>query len=947
MREDDTTPVIILKNRLLSLALPLLFACQTRAAGERPNVLFIAVDDLRCELGCYGVEEIKSPHFDRLAKSGVSFTRAYCQLAVCNPSRASAMTGLRPDTTKVWDLVTDFRTTVPDAVTIPQHFREHGYSALGFGKIFHNIFPDNVSWDEPHQWPKNGKLWSSEAKKALKKLQAEMRAEGKPEAKIKRLRATALERVDFPDSEHIDGAIADEAIAAMQKLAGKGQPFFLAAGFVRPHLPFVVPRKYWDLYDPDQIPLAVDARFPKNAPKVAFGDRSMGGLYELRDYMDFRKTPSPFDGSLDLGRQRELKHGYYAAVSFIDAQIGRLLDELERLSLAGNTIVILWSDHGWKLGEHNGWCKQTNYEIDTRAPLMIRAPGMKSNGTLSNALVEMVDIFPTLCELASLPIPETAEGSSLRSLLTGERESVKEAAYSQFPREHEGRDYMGYAMRTERYRYIEWLDRNSWELVERELYDHQVDPGENENIAAQSEHAELLSGLSSRMWEGIPRPVRATEETRPNILFLMADDWSSPHAGALGDPVVKTPVFDRVAREGVLFDNAFVSSPSCTPSRLSIVSGQWHWRLDEGANLGGSLREGVPVYPEILQKEGYQIGFSRKGAGPSDYRFTHRDPFGERFKNFKDFHEQNAGEKPFCFWYGAGEPHRPYRFGEGVKAGLDPSRVKLPACLPDNEVTRRDFCDYLNRIERFDRESGGILELLEKSGELENTIVVMSGDNGLPFPRCKATLYDTGTHVPLAIRWGAKVQGGRRIQDLVSLTDLAPTFLEAVGIKVPEVMTGQSLLPILWSQKSGQVEVGRTFTLAGMDRHVYPSPARAIRTTDFLYIQNQNPSKWPTGESQKESPEIDFSDGSWPTHRGAFSFNIDPSPSKQFLLDHRADPEVAPFFALAGGPRPKEELYDLKIDPNQLVNVVGDPRYAERRMALQKQLVDQLRAAAK
>jgi len=425
----------------------------------------------------------------------------------------------------------------------------------------------------------------------------------------------------------------------------------------------------------------------------------------------------------------------------------------------------------------------------------------------------------------------------------------------------------------------------------------------------------------------------------------MADDWSSPHAGVLGDPVVKTPTFDRVAQEGVLFHNTFVSSPSCTPSRLAIVTGQWHWHLQDGASLGGSLHEGAPVYPELLQAAGYQIGFARKGAAPSDHKYTHRDPFGPKFKTFEEFIAQRKAGAPFCFWYGAGEPHRPYRYGEGVANGIDPAKVKLPACLPDNETSRRDFADYLHRIQRYDSDCARMLALLEKSGELENTIVVMSGDNGLPFPRCKATLYDTGTHVPLAIRWGAKVKSGRTIQDFVSLTDLAPTFLEAAGLKPAREMTGRSLLSALVSGKSGQVDPARTFTLTGMERHVYANPCRAMRMADFLYIRNFDPANWPTGERATPEPRIDFTDGSWPKHDGAFSFNIDPSPTKQFLFEHRRDPKVQPFFALACGPRPDEELYDLRTDPDQLRNVATDSRHAAALAQLRNKLAAELRAS--
>ena len=239
---------------------------------------------------------------------------------------------------------------------------------------------------------------------------------------------------------------------------------------------------------------------------MAFGDRSRGGFYELSDYMAYLDAPSPLERPLSEAQQRELKHGYYASVSFIDAQVGRLLDELDRLGIGKNTIVVLWGDHGWKLGEHGGWCKQTNYEIDTRAPLIIRLPGAKANGQQSRALVEFVDIYPTLCELAGLPIPEVLEGRSLVTLLTGAKGKVKDAAFSQFPRTHQGREYMGYAMRTEHHRYVEWLDQISGEIAARELYDHESDPEENENVASRPEQAALLLKLSTQMWRTIPRP---------------------------------------------------------------------------------------------------------------------------------------------------------------------------------------------------------------------------------------------------------------------------------------------------------------------------------------------------------------------------------------------------------------------------------------------------------
>ena len=487
-------------------------------AWAKSNVLFIAIDDLRPELGCYGVEAIHSPHIDALAKKGVMFERAYCQLAVCNPSRVSLLTGLRPDTTKVWRLDTRFRETTPDAVTLPQYFKQQGYTTLGYGKIFHNPWPDNVSWSEPHAWPK-AELWSDQAKQQHKEFKDEMRAAGKSDAAIDRVRAVATEVVDLEDSAHIDGAIAEQAIAALKRVAKRDKPFFVAAGFVRPHLPFVVPRKYWDLYDGEALALAENSTLPEGAPVYA-----MNTMYELRDYMDFLDSDDPRDGSLTLAEQRRLKHGYYASVSFIDAQVGKLMAALDTEGLSETTTVVLWSDHGWKLGEHNSWCKQSNYEIDARVPLIVYAPGAKGNGTRCSALVELLDVYPTLCALADLPVPAVLEGRSLAPLLAEPDTTWTHPAFNQFPRMHQGMPLMGYAMRTDQYRYVEWQNQKTREVVERELYDHHQSAEETRNIA--SEHQSLVASLSERMWEALPAPPKYVprQKARPQMVFKNEGD---------------------------------------------------------------------------------------------------------------------------------------------------------------------------------------------------------------------------------------------------------------------------------------------------------------------------------------------------------------------------------------------------------------------------------------
>ena len=480
---------------------------------DRPNVLFIAVDDLRPELGCYGERYVKSPHIDRLAESGVTFTRAYCQQAVCNPSRASLMTGLRPDTIKVWDLRTDFRATRPNAVTVAQHFKHNGYHTVGIGKIFHNIIPDPLSWSEPklhidgYPFDPDAVYRKKENVEFIAQRQAEIIKEGRQARYIDRLgewylKTVATENVDVPDNAYFDGAQTDVAIGKLKELKERRQPFFFAVGYYRPHLPFNAPAKYWEMYDRDEIPLPANAHLPKNAPPVAINT-----IRELRGYLDFRDSPTPHQGQLTEAQTRLLRHGYFASVSYIDAQVGRLLDELERLALLDNTIVVLWGDHGWKLGEHSSWCKMTNYEIDTRVPLIVSAPAAKEVGKHCDRLVEFVDIYPALCDLAGIDVPKHLEGTSFAPLLNDCSRPWKTAAFSQFLREGkwvapDGKEYMGYSIRTERYRYVEWMNWTTKEYVARELYDHQTDPQEDVNIADSPEKRETVADLSKKLHAG-------------------------------------------------------------------------------------------------------------------------------------------------------------------------------------------------------------------------------------------------------------------------------------------------------------------------------------------------------------------------------------------------------------------------------------------------------------
>lgn len=493
------------------LALPVLSVCarpDEAADTSRPNVLFIAVDDLRPELGAYGNSHIRTPHIDRLAASGTTFLQAHVQQAVCNPSRASVMTGLRPDSLRVWDLQTDFRQIAPDVTTLPQHFVRHGYHAAAIGKIYHNVIPDSLSWSEPklhvegypfdpdavYRHPDNVAI--QEARKA-EILEAGEEARHIDQYGEWYLKAGSTEAVEGGDDLYYDGAQTDVALDKIRELATESRPFFFAIGYYRPHLPFNAPQQYWDLYDPDSIPRAENPMVPENGPPMAINN-----MRELRGYSDFRDVPHPLDGEVSEEDARRLKHGYYASVSYVDAQVGRLLDVLDELGIADNTIVVLWGDHGWKLGEHNSWAKMTNYEIDTRAPLIVRAPNGLGAGTRVHSLVEFVDIYPTLSELAGLPVPESLQGVSLTPLFDRPDRPWKPAVFSQFLREGiwiapDGIEYMGYAVRTDRYRYVTWVDWETGDVVALELYDHEVDPGENINVAGRPEYAGAVAEMEA------------------------------------------------------------------------------------------------------------------------------------------------------------------------------------------------------------------------------------------------------------------------------------------------------------------------------------------------------------------------------------------------------------------------------------------------------------------
>ncbi|MBZ4192447.1 sulfatase [Niabella beijingensis] len=443
--------------------------------GTPPNVLFIAVDDLRPDLGCYGNRKVITPNMDRLAGKGLVFNRAYCQQAVCNPSRASVLTGLRPDETGVTDLITHFRQKNPDVVTLPQAFKQAGYTAVGIGKIFHGSrnTQDEASWSRP----------------SLENLSVRSDEYFLPPNK-KKGKAGASEFTEGEDNKYPDGKITDAVISALREFKSSGEKFFLAAGFKKPHLPFCAPQKYLDLYAQTDFSAIAHRQKPGGAPDIAFHQ-----WQELRGYSDI-----PDAGPLDGATEATLRRAYYACISYVDAQIGKILDELDRLGLRQQTIIVLWGDHGYHLGEQELWCKSTNFELDDRIPMIISAPPVNAKGAVTNAIVEAVDLYPTLTDLCGIRPSPTLSGKSLVPLLKDPERKWNQKAYSQFCRPYKAigsghPTHMGYTVRDEDWRYTVWYRLKDDVIESRELYDMQKDPVETINLAGQAGYKKVEDKL--------------------------------------------------------------------------------------------------------------------------------------------------------------------------------------------------------------------------------------------------------------------------------------------------------------------------------------------------------------------------------------------------------------------------------------------------------------------
>lgn len=422
----------------------------------------------------------------------------------------------------------------------------------------------------------------------------------------------------------------------------------------------------------------------------------------------------------------------------------------------------------------------------------------------------------------------------------------------------------------------------------------------------------------------------------PNILLLMSDNQSADHLGCYGDTSVKTPKIDQIAKNGVLFKNAFCSAPSCSPARAAMLTGQDIWRLGEAASLWSSFPK-MEVFTQLLEKSGYHVGIEGKGWGPGDETVTgwKNNPGGERYLSFEEFMTEKDNDQPWMYWYSSRDPHRPYRKEGWKNSGIDLDKIFVPPYLPDHEAVRKDIADYYDEIQKFDTDVGSFLSLLKEMGEMENTIVVICSDNGWQMPRGLANLYDFGSKIPLIISWPEHFPIGREIDDFINLMDFAPTFLELAGIPIPQQMTAKSFAHLLTSKQEGRIDPSRDHIVMGRERHAFVRahglgyPARALRTDKYLYIRNYEPDRWPAGDPPLYG-DVD-----------AHMLHYE-SPTKILMLKNKNNKEIKPLFDLAFARRPKEELYELSQDPYQLNNLSNSKDHQELLKALSHQLTSYL-----
>ncbi len=997
-------------------ALLVVVPCLVARGAERPNVLFIAVDDLKPLLGCYGERHIKSPNIDRLAERGTVFLNAHCQQAVCAPSRVSLLTGLGPDATKVWDLKTQFRDHLPNVVTLPQHFKQNGYESVGMGKIYDPRSAggrdkmDPASWSRPYiqTWSPSDATLSYRDPKIVKRIEEITAKLGKKATwgrLQKEIARPPTDMADVPDNAYFDGAMAEEAVRLMPELAAAGKPFFLAVGFKKPHLPFNAPREYWDLYDRDAIKLAANREMPEGAPAFHFQPG-----WELRSGYDV-----PQEGRLPDDLHRLLIHGYYACVSYIDAQVGKLLDGLDASGVGDDTIVVLRGDHGWHLGDHSIWCKHTNYEQATRVPLIVAAPRCGKRGNTSMSPVDFFDIYPTLSELVGLPAPSHLHGKSLVPVMKDGAARVKQAAFSLYPRHYEGgRQVMGYALRDERYRYIEWRlcekkpGPGNGEIVERELYDYESDPLETRNLATDKERTAVIERMGKlanqyRKAYGAPESGRRTSDQKPpNVILIVADDLSRQLCTFLPEGKGKSlmPNLDRLAAEGVVFQNLHSPSPVCTPSRYAVLTGNYPSRCTHPHFVGQTKQLGQSVVefnthltgedvtlPKLLKQAGYTTGAVGKNhvVSVDDYK---RLPYDTDINDpkVKSVLKANAHKLKAAFMRCGFDYAEGLYFGnpdaDGIRALAAHNQEWITAAGLDFIERNKDrpFFLYMATTvphgpfdaKRSWKSAPGItpLGVLEAVPDVQppretleprlkdagitgwNTAPVLWMDDGVGalVQKLEDLGIDDNTIILFVSDHGTEAKGAvyRRGTLTAGLAWRKGGF--AVGNQVAAELQLTDFAPTILEWAGAQPDAnrfdGRSFAsiLNGETSKVHNAMyfelgySRAVVKDGFKYLGVRYPDGVRNMPLQERRKRLEESNAAL-SARGRPLPTTDPTApfSHLFLIPGGHDVDQVAIKKFPAYFEP-DQLYDLKKDPKEQRNLAGDPAYAKRMEALKAEL---------
>ena len=898
-----------------------IFVVLAVSADSKPlNFVHIIMDDLRTEgLATYGGGPMVTPNLDRLASEGVVFKRAFANFPSCGASRASLLTGLRPSQNRFTRYDARIDVDAPGVITLPGYLKQNGYRTVSLGKVIHprgdtrdawSIEPWDAKYAEDNKTsyfdyskPENIDAFLSSCKK---------RGICSPSGDGK---GPAYEWADVPDETYIDGKTAGAAVAALEKLKEADVPFYVAVGFVKPHLPFTAPQKYWDLYDRDEIGMSPAAFKPENAPEPAWHPSG-----ELRDWYDgVPEIPPRWIDNVPPDTARILRHGYFAATSYSDAQVGKVLDALERLELTDNTVVILSGDHGFSLGDHTLWNKHSLFTLATQSPLIIRKPGGETGKAVSG-VVEYVDLYPTVVELAGLPMPRHLQGASLAASLDDVDAPTKPAVFTRYQ--------SGENIHTDRYSYSAWFEEGK--MTGHMLFDHDTDRLETVNVADHPEYISVTEDLQKTLTAHIAeREEQADSQTkptgiRPNILLIMAEDLSA-RVGAFGDPVAVTPNIDRLASKGILYPNTFTTAGVCSPSRAAHILSRH--QISVGAqHMRTSFFEESPyrtvppnhfkAYPELLRREGYYTFTSWK----LDYQFS----------------SVTAGSGPFSIWdYEGDEPswngreegqpffgfislmssHEgqmfPATVAENNATGtrshsVTPDQVIVPPYYPDNPVIRADIAQHYNNIQHMDQLLGDLLARLEADGLADNTIIIWTTDHGDGLPRAKREVYDSGIKVPMVVYWPERFRPGNpeelQIDErLVSFIDIGPSILQIAGIRIPDYMQGTAQLTL-------QPAPEQEYIYASKDRlDEFTFRERAVRNKQFKYILNLMPGK-PGAQHISYRDQLPMMMELWQQYE-AGKLN----PVQRFWFE----------------PRPEHELYDIVADPYEINNLAGKPEYSK------------------